>query len=42
MHIIQKIISISSVNVVIVYKHIASNVYIPSFVHTLRILPTAI
>ena len=41
MHMFQKTIVISGTDVVNVYKHTARNVYIPSAVRTLRILPTA-
>ena len=41
MHMLQKTIAISGVNVVNVYKHAARNVYISSSAHTLWIRPTA-
>ena len=41
MHMLQKTIAISGANVVNVYKYAMRNVYIPSAVRTLRILPTA-
>ena len=41
MHMFQKTVTFSGIDVVNVYKYAMRNVYIPSAVRTLRILPTA-
>lgn len=42
MHMFQKTVAFSGIDVVNMYKYAMRNVYIPSAVRTLRILPTAI